>query len=588
MKTMSMKTASSRLHMAVLSALFLTATVPPFLAAVLGFSVLDMGTASAATAPGATASNTALANDAGVSQAEVQAGNSWFNSDRNSTGYQNSGQLRTGNPLGGQSQVQGSLAISQQSAATGSQFAAIIAHDYSLYNSYYDSYLTDESLASGASSAYSACIAKKGTNCLNQSGYYSGLAVTAYGQYQYYYGLWNKDVQQQQAMEATAGQQAVLSGASAQRSQQSYVNALNDQNTMSADAQAAATDTQTANAGTNTAAVSSGRQAAVAAGDAIQQKTGVTQNQQSGLTPTASAASAPGASAPGATAFSYTDPLQTAMENANQAAMQDAQTSVIQQQYSDNRSADATTADQQTAADNAAASVAPTPESAAIWSGGASLASGTASAYQQDANQTAATAQRAQQSFVQNQNQANADAVTIANDTNAAAERYAQAQAAKNGVTFTAPTVSDGAVQNRIAQAQSAINQDNLTAEVQAANAYSQQRIATDMTADAGTASQQAQAARSNAGVVRSVSPSLAKTWGAVAGSETASASQAQQAALSATSAAGTDIAAANAAQANAQRAAGSTGMDGAAITQGQNAAQASFQAIQQATGVPQ
>ncbi|MBU2718002.1 hypothetical protein HF563_01040, partial [Acidithiobacillus ferridurans] len=65
-------------------------------------------------------------------------------------------------------------------------------------------------------------------------------------------------------------------------------------------------------------------------------------------------------------------------------------------------------------------------------------------------------------------------------------------------------------------------------------------------------------------------------------------ASQAQQAALSATSAASTDIAAANAAEANAKQAAGSTGMDGAAITQGQNAAQAAFQAIQQATGVPQ
>ena len=583
MKTMSMKTASSRLRMAVLSALFLTATVPPFLAAVLGFSVLDMGTASAATVPGATASNAALANDAQVSQAEVQAGNAWFNSDQNSTGYQNSGQLRTGNPLGGQSQVQGSLAISQQAAATDSQFAAIIAHDYSLYNSYYDSYLTDESLASGASSAYSACIAKKGTNCLNQSGYYSGLAATAYGQYQYYYGLWNKDVQQQQAMEATAGQQSVLSGASAQQSQQSYANALNDQSTMRADAQAAATDTQTANAGTNTAAVSSGQQAAVAALNTIQQETGVTQNQQSGVTPTASAASAPGA-----TAFSYTDPLQTAMENATQTAMQDAQTSVVQQQYSDNRSADATTADQQTAADNAAASVAPTPESAAIWSGGASLASGTANAYQQDANQTAATAQQAQQAFVQNQNQANADAVTIANDTNAAAEQYGRQQAAKNGVTFTAPTVSDGAVQNQIAQAQSAINQDNLTAEVQAANAYSQQRIASDMTADAGTASQLAQAAQSNAGIVQHIAPSLAKTWDAVAGSETASANQSLQASQSATGAASTDLAAANAAQANAQQAAGNTGMDGAAITQGQNAAQASFQAIQNATGVPQ
>ena len=564
-----MKTAKN-IRMAVLSAL-------------LGFSVLAPCAALAttvpgATVPGATASSAALANDAGVSQAELQAGTSWFNSDHNSTGYQNSGQLRTGNPLGGQSQVQGSLAASQSAAASNPYFASILAHYYRLYNGYYNSYLTDESLASGSSSAYSACVAKGGTDCLNKSSYYSSLAVTAYGQYQYYYGLWNKDWQQQQAMEATAGQQSVLSGASAQSSQQSYGNYQNDQNTMNADAQAAATDTQTANIGTNTAAVSSGQQAATSALNTIQQETGVTQNQQSGTVP----------ATPGASPFSYTDPLQTAMENANQAAMQDAQTAVVQQQYSDNRSAAATTADSQAQADGAAVSVAPTPESAMIWTTGASLASGTANAYQQDANSTAATAQASQQSFVQNQNQANADAVTIASATNAAAEQYAQQQAAQNGVTFTAPVTSDTAVQNQIAQAQSAINQDNLTAEVQAANAYSQQRIASDMAIDATTASQQAQAAQSNASAAQSYSPSLAKTWNAVAESETASASQAQQAALSATSAASTDIAAANAAQANAQQAAGSTGMDGAAITQGQDAAQAAFQAIQQATGVPQ
>ena len=543
------------------------------LTAILALPVLATGGASAATA-----SNAALANDTGVSQAEVQAGNSWFNSDQNSTGYQNSGQLQTGNFLGGQSQVQGSLAASQSAAATDPCFASVLAQYYNLYNGYYNNYLTDESLASGASSAYSACIAKGGTNCLNKSAYYSGLAVTAYGQYQYYYGLWNKDYQQQQAMEATAGQQAILSGTSAQQSQQSYGNYQNDQSTMNANAQAAATDTQTANIGTNTAAVSSGQQAASNALNTIQQETGVTQNQQSG------------AVVPGTTVstFSYTDPLQTAMENANQAAMQDAQTAVVQQQYSDNRSAAATTADSQAQADGAAASVAPTPESATIWSTGASLASGTASAYQQDANQTAVTALQAQQSFVQNQNQANSDAIQIANDTNAAAEQYAQQQAAKSGVTFTAPVTSDTAVQNQIAQAQSAINADSMTAEVQTANAYSQQRIASDMTASAGTASQQAQAAQSNASAAQSTSPSLAKTWDAVAGSETASTSQAQQAALSADSAASTDIAAANAAEANAKQAAGSTGMDGAAMTQGQNAAQAAFQAIQQATGVPQ
>ena len=562
-----MKTAKKNIRMAVLSAL-------------IGLPILAPVAALATTAPGATAtaSNAALASDAGVSQAEVQAGNSWFNSDQNSSGDQNSGQLRTGNSLGGQSQVQGSLAASQSAAATNPYFASILAQYYNLYNSYYNNYLTDESLASGASSAYSACVAKGGTDCLNKSGYYSDLANTAYGQHQYYYRLWNKDWQQQQAMEATAGQQSILSGASAQQSQQSYGNYQNDQTTMSADAQAAATDTQTANAGTNTAAVISGQQAAEAALNNIQQETGVAQNQQSGTVP----------ATPDTSPFSYTSPLQTDMENATQAAMQDAQTAVVQQQYSDNRSAAATTADQLAQADGVAASVAPTPESGMIWSTGASLANDTANTYQQDADQTAASAHQAQQSFEQNQNQADSDAIQIANQTNAAAEQYAQSQAAKDGVTFSVAGPSDTAVQNQIAQTQSAIDKDSMTAEVQAANTYSQQRIASDMANDATTASQQAQAAQSNASAAQSTSPSLAKTWDAVAGSETASASQAQQAAQAATSVANTDLAAANAAEANAQHAAGNNGMDGAAITQGQNAAQAAFQAIQNATGVPQ
>ncbi len=116
---------SKNIRMAVLSAL-------------LGFAVLPIltpGAAFASTVPGAavpgtTASSAALANDAGVSQAELQAGNSWFNSDQNSTGYQNSGQLRTGNPLGGQSQVQGSLAASQSAAATDPYFASVLARYY--------------------------------------------------------------------------------------------------------------------------------------------------------------------------------------------------------------------------------------------------------------------------------------------------------------------------------------------------------------------------------------------------------------------------------------------------------------------------
>jgi hypothetical protein len=522
-----------------------------------------------------TANDAAIAQDAGVSQAEVQAGTDWFNSDLDSDGYQNNAQLQTGNQLGGQAQVHGYLASSQSAAAIDPYFADILARYYSLYNGYYDDYLNDETLASDAASAYSTCVSNGGKNCFDQSGYYSSLAATSYQKYRYYWGLWDEDWQQQQAMQMTANQQAVLSGASALQSQQSYGDYQNDQNVMNADAQVSATDTQTANAGANTDAVSSGNQAAYNALNTIQQETGVMQNQQSGATvPTTSSS------------FSYTDPLQTAMDNDTLAAMQAAQTAVLQQQYSDNRAADAATADNQSQADSAAAAVAPTPESAFMWSTGANIASDTANTWQQDANQTAAVAAQAEQSFIQNQNQANADAIQIANDTNAAAEQYAQQQAAKDGVTFNAPSVSDAAVQNQIEQDQEAINADSVTAEVQAANAYSQQRIASDMTSDATTATQQAQVAQSNASNAPSLS--VARTWDAIAGSETNSAAQDTQAAQSAYNAANADIAAANAAEANAEQAAGDNGINGAAIAQGQAAAQAAFQAIQNATGVPQ
>ncbi|MHB1490440.1 MAG: hypothetical protein ACYCTH_08060, partial [Cellulomonas sp.] len=241
--------------------------------------------------------NTAsIANAAGVSQAEVTGGVDWLQSDANSNASQNSSVLETGNALGGQSQVQGSLANSQAAAAVDPAFASVLSHYYSLYNQYYDSYLNDLSLASGASSAYSTCVAAKGTNCINGSGYYNGLAQTAYVQYQYYYGLWNEDYQQQQAMLATAGQQSVLSGASAQTSQQDYQNYQNATNAATAAAQASASDTVVGNAGNDTTAVASGTLAANQALGSIQTETGVQQGQTVAV---------PGSTGSG---FSYSNP----------------------------------------------------------------------------------------------------------------------------------------------------------------------------------------------------------------------------------------------------------------------------------------
>lgn len=538
------------------------------------FSLAPLTGAIAATN---TAASTALANDAGVSQAELQAGNSWFNSDQNSDTYQNGNQLQTGNALGGQAQVQGSLANSQQVAATDSVLLQEMSRYYGLYTGYYNDYLTDNSMAAQASSSYDSCVAAKKKDCLNGSDYYYQLASNAYGQYQYYYGLWYQDWLQQQAMESTAGQQSVLSGASSQSSAHSYNDYQNEQNTIQSDAQSAASNTKSANAGNNSTATASGQAAASTALQTIQKETGVQQGQAA---PTATAPTV--SSAP----FSYTSPLQNQMTNDETAAMENASTDVVQQQYADNRAADATTADQQSAADTAAANVAPTAGSQAMWADGASIASNTASTYQQDANNTAATAKSAQKTFVKDQNQANADAVTIGEQTDAAAEAYAEKQAAANGVTYTAPTAPDTSIESAIATDQATINQDTLTAETEAADAYSQERVATDANATATTATQQAETDQSNASSAPDAA--LQNTWNAAASSESNSATLSQQAAQAASSAESTDETAANAAMSAAETAGSKSGMDNAAINQGDSAAQAALQAIQKATGVTQ
>lgn len=520
--------------------------------------------------------NTAsIANDAGVSQAEVQGGSSWFQSDANSNTGQNSSLLKTGNALGGQSQVQGSLANSQAAAAVDPALASVMARYYGLYNQYYDNYLTDLSSASGASSVYSACVAAKGNDCINNSGYYSGLAQTAYGQYQYYYGLWNEDYQQQQAMMATAGQQSVLSGASAQTSQGDYQSYQNAANTASADAQASASDTVAGNAGNNTTAEASGASAADQALTKIQTETGVQQGQPIAVTSST------------VSGFTYSNPaLQNQMSNLATESMQNAQTAVIQQGYANNRASDATTAVQQGSADGAASAVAPTPESRAMWGVGAALANGTASTYQQDANQTAAVAQQAQQGFVQDQTQANADAVQLGQDTTAAASAYANQQTAQNGVTFNTPSTNNTAVQQVLAQQETAMNKAQTSAEVSAANAYSQQQIAQDAQNQATTAQQQQEADQANAS--GSPTTQLQTTWKAAANSYGNSSSQDTQASQAATNAANTDTQAANAEEQQAEGVAGNSGINTAAGNAGTEAANAALSAIQQATGVQQ
>jgi hypothetical protein len=517
----------------------------------------------------------ALANAAGVSQAEVTGGVDWLQSDANSDTGQNSSVLQTGNALGGQAQVQGSLANSQVAAAVDPAFASVMARYYGLYNQYYDSYMNDLSLASGASSAYATCVAAQGADCLNSSGYYSGLAQTAYGQYQYYYGLWNEDYQQQQAMLATAGQQSVLSGASAQTSQQDYQSYQNAENTANAAAQASASDTVAGNAGNNTTAAASGAAAANQALGSIQTETGVQQGQAVAVT---------GSTGSG---FTYSNPsLQNQMTNLATASVQNAQTAVIQQGYANNRASDATTAVQQGSADGAASAVAPTPESQAMWGVGAALANSTANTWQQDANQTMAVAQQAQQGFVQDQTQANADAIQMGQDTSAAASAYANQQAAQNGVTFAAPSMNTTAVQQALAQQETAMNNAQTAAEVSAGNSYSQQQIAQDAQNEAATAQQQQEADQANASGAPTAQ--LQTTWKAAANSYGNSASQDTQAALAATSAANTDAQAANAEEQQAEGVAGNSGINTAAANAGTASADAALSAIQRATGVQQ
>lgn len=527
--------------------------------------------------------SSAIAADAGVSQAELQAGNAYFNADAASNGAQDSYALKAGNPLAGQSQVQNSLANTQTASAL--YLNAAISRYLGLYHSFYSQYQGYLADASSASAAYSACVAAKGTNCLSNAGYYDGLANKAYGQYQYYYNLWDEDVAQQQAMLSTGGTQEVLSGSSAQTEVQDNNAYNNDQATMSADAAASAADTQAANVGDNSSGVATGNSSAQSALATIQASTGVQQNNGSAVAPVVSAITAiqPTASE---------NALQASMDSTEQAALQNAQTAVIQSQVADNRAADGLTATAQANADGAAGSVAPTAHSGAMWLNGSSAALGTAQLYNSDAAQTMATATAAQNAAVAEQNAANADGVELAQQYNAQAltraDAVATAAAQSAGVAITAPVDS---VNNAISSTELASGSDSTAAESAAITAYSDARVATDDTGVAATDAQQAQQALSTAQAsskVPVVGPALKKTWDAVAGSYVASATGTTTAANSASNAENSATQTANADNSQAESLAGSQAGNNVGTASGDSAAQAVLAQIQKNTGVAQ
>lgn len=521
----------------------------------------------------------AIAADAGVSQAELQAGNAYLNADAASNGAQDSYALKAGNPLAGQSQVQNSLANTQTASAL--YLNAAISRYLGLYHSFYSQYQGYLADASSASAAYSACVAAKGTNCLSNAGYYDGLANKAYGQYQYYYNLWDEDVAQQQAMLSTGGTQEVLSGSSAQTEVQDNNAYNNDQATMSADAAASAADTQAANVGDNSTGVATGNSAAQSALATIQASTGVQQNNGSAVAPVVSAITAlqPTASE---------NALQASMDSTEQAALQNAQTAVIQSQVADNRAADGLTATAQANADGAAGSLAPTAHSGAMWQNGSSAALGTAQLYNSDAAQTMATATAAQSAAIAEQNSADADGVELAQQYNTQAEAVATAAAQSAGVVITAPVDS---VNNAISSTELASGSDSTAAESAAITAYSDARVATDDTGVAATDAQQAQQALSTAQAsskVPVVGPALKKTWDAVAGSYAGSSGSTTTAANSASNAENSATQTANADNSQAESLAGSQAGNNVGTASGDSAAQAVLAQIQKNTGVAQ
>lgn len=527
------------------------------------------------------ANSSAIAADAGVSQAELQAGNAYFNADAASNGAQDSQSLRVGNALAGQSQVQNSLANTQTASALS--LNAAITRYLGLYQTFYGQYQGYLRDASAASASYSACVAAKGKNCLSNAGYYDGLANRAYGQYQYYYNLWDEDFAQQQAMLSTGVTQEVLSGSSAQTEIQDNNAYNNAQSTMSADAAVAAADTQAANVGDNSTGVATGNASAQTALAAIQQTTGVQQNN--GTAPVVSTITT---IQPTATE----NALQSTMDSTEQAALQNAQTAVIQSQVADNRAADGLTATAQANADGAAGSVAPTAHSGAMWQAGSSAANGTANLYKSDAAQTMTSATAAQTAAMAEQNSANADAVILAQQYNAQAEAAATAAAQSSvlphGVVITA---TPNPVNTAIANTELASGKASTAAESAAITAYSDARVATDDTGVAATDAQSATAAAtnaSNAAKVPVVGPALKKTWDAVAGSYEASASSTTTAANSASNAENSATQTANADNSKAESLAGSQVGNNVGTSTGDSAAQAVLAQIQKNTGVAQ
>lgn len=578
-----------------------------------------------------TYSAAAIANDTGISQSVIQAAADWFNADANSDSYQNSNTLNTGNDLGGQAQTANNLASNQSTAATDPYFLGIEGNYQSLYEENWSNYLQEEDDASSASSAYNTCVADGKTDCVNESGQYSSAADGYYGQYEYYYGLWDDDVQQAQAMEQTAGQQSTLAGAAAQNSSTDYQAYQDAVNALSSQSSSMSQNTADANSGDNSQARSQGDASAssqIASLDAAANTSIAAMASETGqnfeATPTtgSSISASPGtvadaysnanyqsdaqgmANANGAIAAinaaegqqpaalsttpATTGPsgsgsiadtqLQTQMDNLSQAATQSAENALIQQGYANNRAADAVSANELAASDTAAGGVAPTPESAYMWNAGADADAGTASQYQQDATATASTASGDLQTYQTEQSEANADALQLNDNLVQQADAQAATTLSNSGVPGTAPTLSSATMDNALNTQEAAMSAAQIKAEVNAAQALNYEQQAQNETQASTAATQLQQADSANAD--SAPTSQLRSTWNAAAGSYQASAKSDQTASSSDTTQANTYTSDANADETQAGDMDSGQGVNSDAVAAGDAAASAEITAI--------
>lgn len=576
-------------------------------------------------------SSAAMANDTGISQSVIQAATDWFNADANSDTYQNNETLNTGNALGGQSQTASNLANNQYNAATDPYFMGIEGNYQNRYEGDWSNYLYNENAYNSASSAYNTCVADGKFDCINNSGQYADSASYYYGRYQYYYGLWNEDVQQAQAMDQTASQQSTLAGSAAQNSNadfQAYQGAVN---AIGSQSSSMSQNTEAANTGNNSASRSEGDASAssqiasldAAANKSISSMESTTgQNFQSTPTSGTSISSTPGtvadahsnqnyqsdaqgmADANGAIAAinqkegqqpaalpttpAETGPsgtgsiedtqLQTQVNNLSNAATQNAENSLIQQSYANNRSADAVSANEMAASDRAAASVAPTPESAAMWGDGASADSATSMRYQQDANATSNTADQDLQTYQADQSEADADALQLNNNLVQQADAQAEASLKANGITQSGPAINSSAMNTALNNQEAAMSAAQIKAELNAAKALNYEQQSKNATALQATAQQMDQADNSNASSART--GDLRATWGSMASSYQESATADKSVSSNDTEKSNAYTSAANADEKQAGTADAGYGVNSDAVSAGNAAASAEIAAI--------